>query len=47
VNGPVAMGYVRPDLAKDGTNLGLIVRGQTLPARVAPLPFVQKRFHKP
>jgi aminomethyltransferase len=47
VNGPVAMGYVRPDLAKDGTTLGLIVRGQTLPARVAPLPFIPKRFHKP
>jgi aminomethyltransferase len=47
VNGPVAMGYVRPDLAKDGTPLGLVVRGQTLPAHVAPLPFIPKRFHKP
>lgn len=47
VNGPVAMGYVRTDLAKDGTELGLMVRGQKLPARVVPLPFVQKRFHKP
>ena len=40
------MGYVRTDLAKDGTALGLVVRGQTLPARVVPLPFIQKRFHK-
>ncbi len=47
VNGPIAMGYVRPDLAKDGTPLGLVVRGQTLPARVAPMPFIPKRFHKP
>jgi len=47
VNAPIAMGYVRPDLAKDGTELGLVVRGQKLPARVVPLPFVQKRFHKP
>jgi aminomethyltransferase len=47
VNGPVAMGYVRPDLAKDGTALGLMVRGQKLPARVVPLPFIPKRFHKP
>jgi aminomethyltransferase len=47
VNGPVAMGYVRPDLAKDGTDLGLMVRGQKLPARVVPLPFIPKRFHKP
>ncbi|MBI1211976.1 MAG: glycine cleavage system aminomethyltransferase GcvT [Alphaproteobacteria bacterium] len=47
VNGPIAMGYVRPDLAKDGTPLGLVVRGQTLAAKVAPLPFIPKRFHKP
>ncbi|MBP6011047.1 MAG: glycine cleavage system aminomethyltransferase GcvT [Alphaproteobacteria bacterium] len=47
VNGPIAMGYVRPDVANDGTELGLIVRGQKLPARVVPLPFVPKRFHKP
>jgi aminomethyltransferase len=46
VNGPIAMGYVRADLAKDNTELGLIVRGQKMPARVVPLPFVQKRFHK-
>ena len=47
VNGPIAMGYVLSHLAKDGTELSLMVRGQKLPARVAPLPFVQKRFHKP
>jgi aminomethyltransferase len=47
VGGPIAMGYVRPDLANDGTELGLIVRGQKLPARVVPMPFVAKRFHKP
>lgn len=47
VNGPIAMGYVRTDLAKDGTPLGLVVRGQTLAAKVAPLPFITKRFHKP
>ncbi len=47
VNGPIAMGYVRPDVANDGTELGLIVRGQKLPARVVPMPFVPKRFHKP
>ena len=47
VNGPVAMGYVSPKYAADGTELGLMVRGQKLPARVVPLPFVQKRFHKP
>jgi aminomethyltransferase len=47
VNGPIAMGYVRPELANDGTALGLMVRNQKLPARVVPMPFVPKRFHKP
>jgi aminomethyltransferase len=47
VNAPVAMGYVAASHAKDGTELGVIVRGQTLKARVSPMPFVQKRFHKP
>jgi aminomethyltransferase len=47
VGGPIAMGYVLSHLAKDGTELGLIVRGQKLPARIVPLPFVPKRFHKP
>lgn len=41
---PVAMGYVRRDLATDGTPLALLVRGQRLPAEVAPLPFVPHRF---
>ena len=46
VNGPVAMGYVSPQYAKDGTALGLKVRTQVLPARVVPMPFVPKRFYK-
>jgi aminomethyltransferase len=44
VNGPVAMGYVRKDLADDGTKLNLIVRGKTIPATVVPLPFVPHRY---
>ena len=43
-NAPVAMGYVRRDLAADGTALSLMVRGKPLPARVAPLPFVPHRY---
>ena len=43
-NAPVAMGYVRADLAADGTALSLMVRGKPLPARVAPLPFVPHRY---
>jgi aminomethyltransferase len=44
VNGPIAMGYVRKDLADDGTRLNLIVRGKSIPATVVPLPFTQHRY---
>jgi aminomethyltransferase len=42
VGGPVAMGYVTPDYAADGTAIGLVIRGKIHPARIAPLPFVPK-----
>jgi aminomethyltransferase len=44
LNAPIAMGYVRKDLAADGTALHLIVRGKPLPARVVPMPFVPHRY---
>jgi aminomethyltransferase len=44
LNAPIAMGYVRRDLAVDGTKLALLVRGKALPATVAPLPFVPHRY---
>ena len=44
LNAPIAMGYVRKDLAADGTALHLMVRGKPLPARVVPLPFVPHRY---
>ena len=44
VNGPIAMGYVRKDLAGDGTKLNLIVRGKTILATVVPLPFTPHRY---
>ena len=44
VNAPVAMGYVRRDLAAEGTRLFLTIRGKPLPAVVAPLPFVPHRY---
>jgi aminomethyltransferase len=44
LNEPIAMGYVRRDLAADGTPLHLIVRGKQLPAHVVPLPFVPHRY---
>ena len=44
LGGPVAMGYVRRDLATEATPLALLVRGQRLPAAVCALPFVPHRF---
>jgi len=43
---PVAMGYVRTDLAKPGTPLELMVRGKARTAEVASLPFAPHRFHR-
>jgi len=45
--GPVAMGYVRADLAAPGTPLLLQIRKSQVPASVASLPFVAHRYHKP
>ena len=44
LNAPIAMGYVRRDLAADGTELSLLVRGKALPATVVPMPFVPHRY---
>jgi aminomethyltransferase len=44
LSGPIAMGYVRKDLAADGTALHLLVRGRPLPARIVPMPFVPHRY---
>ncbi|MBV9782339.1 MAG: glycine cleavage system aminomethyltransferase GcvT [Acidisphaera sp.] len=41
---PIAMGYVRRDLATDGTAVLLLVRGRQLPASVVPMPFVPHRY---
>lgn len=46
LQGPVAMGYIRADLAADDTEVGLMVRGKALPARVVPMPFVAHRYFK-
>ncbi len=43
---PIAMGYVRRDVAAMGTAVGLLVRGNPLPAQVAALPFVPHRYVK-
>ncbi len=46
VGAPIAMGYVRRDLAADGTSLFLTVRGRNLPAAVTPMPFVPHRYRR-
>jgi aminomethyltransferase len=40
---PIAMGYIRPDLVKPGTELFVDIRGQAEPARVVKLPFYRRR----
>jgi aminomethyltransferase len=46
VNGPIAMGYVETSFAADGTKIDLMVRGQALPAVVAPMPFVPHTYKR-
>jgi aminomethyltransferase len=46
LNAPVAMGYVDIAYAGDGTALGLMVRGNALPATVVPMPFVPHRYRR-
>jgi aminomethyltransferase len=43
---PIAMGYVRRDLATDGTPVHLVIRGKPQPATVCPMPFVPTRYFK-
>jgi len=46
VDGPVAMGYIRADLAAPGTQVELMVRGKARPAEVAQLPFIQPNYKR-
>lgn len=46
VDRPIAMGYVRADLAVPGTKLDLMVRGKARPAEVCDLPFVQQNYKR-
>ncbi|SFZ86110.1 aminomethyltransferase [Devosia enhydra] len=44
----IAMGYVPPKFSEPGTRLGVLVRGRSQAATVAPMPFVPHRyFRKP
>ena len=46
LNAPVAMGYVPSSLARTGTLLFAEVRGQRLPLKVAPTPFVPNTYKR-
>ena len=43
---PIAMAYVAPPFAGDGTELKLQQRGKLFEATVAPMPFVPHRYHR-
>jgi aminomethyltransferase len=40
------MGYVHAEHGCTGTSLGLMVRGKTLPAKVAKMPFVPAGYFR-
>ncbi len=46
VEAPVAMGYVVTEFAAEGTKVGCVVRGKTIPAEVAVMPFTKHRYKK-
>ncbi len=46
VQGPVAMGYVAAGCEAPGTKIGLVVRGKTMPAAVAAMPFVAQNYYR-
>jgi aminomethyltransferase len=46
VGGPIAMGYVRADLAKPGSSVDLMVRGKARQAEVVKTPFSAHRFFR-
>ena len=46
MNAPVAMGYVRSDLAAAGTKLVAKVRGKDVAVEVVAMPFIKKDYKK-
>ena len=46
VGAPIAMGYVASAQANLDTPVGLVVRGKSLPARVAALPFHPHAYYR-
>jgi aminomethyltransferase len=46
IDQPIAMGYVTPDFAANGTEIFAMVRGRQVPMVVAPMPFVATRYYR-
>ncbi len=46
VGGPIALGYVRGDLAKPGQALDILVRGKPRQAEIVKTPFAEHRFFR-
>lgn len=46
IDGPIAMGYLRTELAVPGTRVNLMVRGKAQPAEVVKPPFVKQNYVK-
>ena len=44
--GPVAMGYVSRKYSKSGTDVQLVIRGKSKPAKIIKLPFVPNNFYR-
>ncbi len=43
---PVAMGYVKPEFAENGTEVFLAVRKKLIPAKIAATPFVPQNYYR-
>jgi aminomethyltransferase len=46
INAPVAMGYLPSSLAASGSLVFAELRGQRLPLRIAPMPFVPNTYKR-
>jgi aminomethyltransferase len=46
INAPIAMGYLPASLAAQGTQVFAELRGQRLPMRVAPMPFIANNYKR-
>ncbi|MGA7488198.1 MAG: glycine cleavage T C-terminal barrel domain-containing protein, partial [Xanthobacteraceae bacterium] len=46
LNAPIAMGYVAAAVAKGGASVFAELRGERVPLRLAPLPFIAPKYKR-